>query len=73
MSVVKKTASGMLLKDDVGNYYFLRREILEATKIPAKELAENLKAINSPGFVVRTPLDPQLLARLKVSTVMCAW
>ncbi len=76
-----KERRGLLVKDDDGNMYFLRPEILEACRV--KKTDVEIRAISKLPDVsvigtlaVDKPLDPALVKQLKekaASTVMCPW
>lgn len=68
---------GLLIQDDEGNVYFLRPEILEATKVPEGD-TQFVAPRSAAGVLGRIRVDKPLdLAKLKdsvqTSTVMCPW
>jgi hypothetical protein len=68
---------GLLIQDEDGNVYFLRPEILEATKVPEgdTQFVASRSAAGVLGRIrVDNALDPSKLKDLvQVRTVMCPW
>jgi hypothetical protein len=65
---------GLLIRDQEGNYYFLRPELLEAAKVPPEEVeamtrarAPFLKKDDTGGQPKRPSSTPEILGSLKVT------
>lgn len=80
---LREEEKGLLVKDDQGNFYFFRPEILEACKVSEREF-EAGAIVRRPDVPVigrirvDRPLDPDLAKAIKdkavsASTVMCPW
>lgn len=73
----KSKDQGLLIQDEDGNVYFLRPEILEATKVPESET--NFVAPRAAaGILGRIRVDKAIDALVvkqipRASTVMCPW
>jgi hypothetical protein len=68
---------GLLIQDEEGNVYFLRPEILEATKVPEGD-TQFVASRSAAGILGRIrvdkPLDALIVKQIpQASTVMCPW
>ena len=77
------TETGLMLKDNQGNVYYIRPEILEAAMVP-KDMAEKaLKEVKKEGKAGRKSYDvlgsveakggAKLEMARSSSTIMCPW
>lgn len=78
MAYKDKDKGGLLIKDEDGNVYFLRPEILEAARVAEGETNFVPAATSEAGILGRIkvdkPLDELIVKQIpRPSTVMCPW